>query len=296
MNLKNLYTFKKIVETGSFQAAADSLNYALSTVLFQINQLEDELSLKLFLRKGINPELTEDGKASLPIIYEIIELSDSIHAYSGKKQRPHPSLTVGIIEAFALYYLQPLFIPFKELLNNVCLSIRGNNCQKIYEQVISGEIDIGIHFHAIKYPPEFCCREIGTFPLVLIASSSFNDRQLNFTIPQQDKNICCIQYQSVSLEQDIFNQYLQKKRITLLPPLEVDNIYLLKEAVKNQLGIAYLPRFVVEEELSSGLFKEIKTEIKNSELTAVCAYNQTKPLSTELKSFIQLLEQISHPY
>ena len=41
MELKNLYTVKKILETGSFQNAAKSLNYAQSTITFQIRQLEN---------------------------------------------------------------------------------------------------------------------------------------------------------------------------------------------------------------------------------------------------------------
>ena len=42
MNTKYLLTLKAI------QKAADSLNYTQSTVTFQMKQLEEELSIKLF--------------------------------------------------------------------------------------------------------------------------------------------------------------------------------------------------------------------------------------------------------
>ncbi len=48
MELKYLYTVKKIIETGSYQSAAAALNYAQSTITFQVRQLENELSVKLF--------------------------------------------------------------------------------------------------------------------------------------------------------------------------------------------------------------------------------------------------------
>ena len=48
MNTKSLLTFKTILETGSFQKAADKLSYTQSTVTFQIKQLEEEISIKLF--------------------------------------------------------------------------------------------------------------------------------------------------------------------------------------------------------------------------------------------------------
>lgn len=38
MNTKNLLTLKTILETGSFQKAADKLNYTQSTVTFQMKQ------------------------------------------------------------------------------------------------------------------------------------------------------------------------------------------------------------------------------------------------------------------
>ena len=43
MTITQLETFLKIVQTGSFTSAANSLGYAQSTVTTQIRQLEEEL-------------------------------------------------------------------------------------------------------------------------------------------------------------------------------------------------------------------------------------------------------------
>ena len=50
MELRNLITFLKIVETGSFSKAAEQLRYSQSTVTVQIQQLEEELNVELFMR------------------------------------------------------------------------------------------------------------------------------------------------------------------------------------------------------------------------------------------------------
>ena len=52
MELKYLTTFKTILETGSFQKAAERLNYAQSTITLQMQLLEQELSVKLFEKIG----------------------------------------------------------------------------------------------------------------------------------------------------------------------------------------------------------------------------------------------------
>ena len=50
MELRNLITFLKVAETGSFSKAAESLRYSQSTVTVQIQQLEEELHVRLFDR------------------------------------------------------------------------------------------------------------------------------------------------------------------------------------------------------------------------------------------------------
>ena len=62
MELKYLNTFKTILETGSFLNAARKLNYTQSTITFQIQQLEEELSVKLFEKIGRKMIITQAGK------------------------------------------------------------------------------------------------------------------------------------------------------------------------------------------------------------------------------------------
>ena len=59
MEFKYLHTFRTIIETGSFTKAAEKLNYTQSTITFQIGQLEQELSVKLFEKIGRKMVLTK---------------------------------------------------------------------------------------------------------------------------------------------------------------------------------------------------------------------------------------------
>lgn len=52
MDLRRLVTLKAIVEEGTFARAAQKLCCTQSTVTFQIQQLEQELDLKLFDKIG----------------------------------------------------------------------------------------------------------------------------------------------------------------------------------------------------------------------------------------------------
>lgn len=65
MELRNLNTFVRAADAGSFSRAASELGYTQSTVTAQIQGLEEELGVQLFdrLPKGI--ALTQPGEALL---------------------------------------------------------------------------------------------------------------------------------------------------------------------------------------------------------------------------------------
>ncbi|HEX9025463.1 MAG TPA: LysR family transcriptional regulator, partial [Clostridium sp.] len=54
MDIRHFKTFKSIIEEGNFSNAAMKLGYTQSTVTSQIQQLEQELSIKLFEKIGRN--------------------------------------------------------------------------------------------------------------------------------------------------------------------------------------------------------------------------------------------------
>ena len=59
--IKELHSFKTIVEEGTFTKAAAKLNYAQSTVTNHIKKLEEELEVALFL-EGKSNVLTLEGE------------------------------------------------------------------------------------------------------------------------------------------------------------------------------------------------------------------------------------------
>ncbi len=68
MNTKNLETLMTIIEAGSFQKAAMRLDYTPSAVTSQIQQLENELSIKPFEKIWRKMELTQAAKDILPLV------------------------------------------------------------------------------------------------------------------------------------------------------------------------------------------------------------------------------------
>ena len=66
MELRNLNTFLRITQLGSFTKAAKELGYATSTITAQIQQLEEEIGTPLFERMGRKNVLTPAGQELIP--------------------------------------------------------------------------------------------------------------------------------------------------------------------------------------------------------------------------------------
>ncbi|UWD47195.1 LysR family transcriptional regulator [Clostridioides difficile] len=290
MELKSLYTVKAIVETGSYQKAAKVLNYAQSTITFQIKQLENELSVKLFEKNRNKMELTQEGKEVLPMINKVIDATEELLCFKNNENEIRGTLKVALPETLVTYKMQPIFREFKEKAPNVKLSLQVMNCYAIYEQMLNGDIDIAIHYNIGKYPKSVITKNIDTYPLVLVSSTVLDECQRDFISSNQKKSVCHIQNDPNALYMKIFNQYLKKKDITLETELELWSIESIKLSVMSNLGVAFLPRFTVETELEQGVLNEINTDIINNEITAVYAYNKNKWQSPAMSLFLQIID------
>ncbi|MGX9756770.1 LysR family transcriptional regulator [Clostridioides difficile] len=289
MELKSLYTVKTIVETGNYQKAAKVLNYAQSTITFQIKQLENELSVKLFEKNRNKMELTQEGKEVLPMINKVIAATEELLCFKNNENEMRGTLKVALPETLVTYKMQPIFREFKEKAPNVKLSFQVMNCYAIYEQMLNGDIDIAIHYNIGKYPKSVITKNIDTYPLVLVSSTVLDECQRDFISSNQKKSVCHIQNDPNALYMKIFNQYLKKKDITLETELELWSIESIKLSVMSNLGVAFLPRFTVETELEQGVLNEINTSIINNEITAVYAYNKNKWQSPAMSLFLKIM-------
>ena len=75
MELRHLKYFQIVANERSFTKAAEKLSMSQPPLSRQIKDLENELGVKLFIRKYKNLELTEQGELFLDYANRIIDLS-----------------------------------------------------------------------------------------------------------------------------------------------------------------------------------------------------------------------------
>lgn len=289
MELKYLHTFKTIVSEGNFTKAAEKLNYTQSTITFQMKQLEHELSIKIFEKIGRNMILTKAGQELIPHVEEVLNSMTRLSCFSDNLYDLKGGLQIEMGETLLCYKMAPVLKELHQLAPQAKLYLKSTNCYEILEKIRTGKTDLGVFYLNVCDSEEFLqTYPIGEYTMDLVASPRIKERFPDFITPNQNFNLPFIIDEPDCIFRQIFEEYLKSRSITLDHTIELWSIPTIKNLVKNDVGISYLPSFTVEEELKNGELCKIKTAIDSRKLTAVCAHHKNKWVSPLMKLFIQL--------
>lgn len=290
MNTKNLLTFKTILEMGSFQKAAEKLNYTQSTVTFQMKQLEEELDIKLFEKIGRKMELSQAGKDVLPFVDTILHSAEQINNYGKNLSEITGTLRIAIPDSILIYTMQPFLQAFLHEAPKVQLLINSIQAGEINQAIVEGTADIGINCEKYSYPETVVHMQLGTYKALLVASPFVNKDFYDFITPHQRKKISLICNEPDGYYQTELNKYLVAKDIILDPYMKVQSIEAVKRCVINNLGIAIVPTYAIEEELKNGSLIPIHTELDENNYNSIYVYNKNKWISPQMELALNLLK------
>ncbi|HBI7177715.1 TPA: LysR family transcriptional regulator [Listeria monocytogenes] len=293
MDIKYLETFITIVETGSFQKAAEQLNFAPSTITFHIQNLEQELSLKLFEKLGRKMQLTTAGKNLLPYVENVLITFENIRDLKNIEEKElKGDIYIGVAETILCYKLASIIKKFKKIAPKARVFIRSMNCYDIRDSLLEGSLDIGLFYQDIEgFGSQLIAHSIGKYPLVLVASPNTQKLYPDFITPDQQLSVPFIINEPNSIFREKFEEYVKRKSILVDYTVELWSIPTIKTLVVNDYGVTFLPKFTVEEELMKQTLVELPTEISYTELSAICAYHKNKNLSSVMDLFIELCNE-----
>lgn len=295
MDLKYLYTFRTIVDEGGFNKAAQKLNYTQSTITFQMNQLEQELSTCLFEKIGRKMVLTKAGESLIPYVDEILQSIDKLHSFESDLSEYQGDLRVGVAETQLCYRFPAILKEFHLKAPKARLFLRSMNCYDIRDELLNGTLDIGVFYEDVGgFGSSLVTYEIGTFPTILLASPETQRQFTDFIKPDQVLSLPLVINEPNCIFRQMFEEYLREKSIRLGHTIELWSIPTIKNLVASGVGITYLPLFTVQEELKTEVLKEIGTDMEEPAITAVCGHHKNKWISPLMQLFIDLCKEHSN--
>lgn len=291
MDIRHFKTFKSIIEEGNFSNAAMKLGYTQSTVTSQIQQLEQELSIKLFEKIGRNMVLTTLGKELIPYANELLDTVKKIESIGKSGDKITGELKIAVAESLMSYKLQNVLSLFKEKAPNVKLSIISLNCFVIKNILSKGDVDIGLMYDVGGQNDSLTTIPLADFSLALVCSPLLEQNKLDLCKPNQEIGTSLIINEAESIYRKILESYFHDNNILLNNTIELWSIEAIKKCVASNLGISFLPRFTVEEELENGKLKELRVGCSDTTITAICAYHKNKWINPAMSLFMQLVRE-----
>jgi len=116
MDWDKLKIFHAVAEAGSVTSATINLNLSQSAISRQIQSLEDDIKVKLFLRHARGLTLTENGEYLFKTAHDVIsKLKEVETTLIDKKNKPSGKLTVTTFVSFGTTWLTPRIQEFMKL-------------------------------------------------------------------------------------------------------------------------------------------------------------------------------------
>jgi DNA-binding transcriptional LysR family regulator len=290
LNLNQLRAFYTAAYFGSISIAAHKLMVTPPAVTMQIKILEKTLGTKLILRKGKSIRLSETGTVLLKkcgiIFRNLYKLEDWADTFSVFNQS---TIQIGCTPSAAKYLVPPIIKTFHEKQPNLQIKMLQRPSPELIENVVNSSIEIAIIVTGQgDKKKKVKTRIFKKERLALIAapdSTYISGKKISInklsSIPLilQRKGL---EIRAVLL--DYFNKFNIKPKVKF----ELENETLIKELVKTDKGVCFLPFISIKHEVENGQLKVVKISEGLPQINYCIAYLKRSSLSSISESFINM--------
>ncbi len=259
MNFR-LKIFKKVAEKLSFTKAAKELFITQPAVTKHINRLEQELNIKLFIRKGNKIELTEAGNILLKYAKNIENTYNQLDfELNALTQKQKGKIKIGASTTITQYVLPQLMANFKSKFKDLSVSVINGNTEQIEKALNNNEINLGI-IEGHSKRSEFHYTEFLKDEIVLVAKSS------NEVVKKTEISLLELQKLPLILREEgsgtleVILYYLKQKNISftdLFIEMQFGSTEGIKNYILNSNHLAFLS------------IQSILNELKRNELSII---------------------------
>jgi DNA-binding transcriptional LysR family regulator len=283
MELDLFKSFVTVAENRSFSRAARAMHTTQPTLSRQIARLESDLGVRLFERYGRHVECTPAGEVLLPLAQVIITRSDEAIALMREHAGRGPStVRLGAVGNVMAALLTPILVSFLAAYPRVSVDLIERDDAQLEEAVISGQLDC-----AIMTPwgsTRAAYHHLLTEEILLVVP---RDHPL---AGETAVSVGMLANESILLPRGTMNagnviaDALRRSGIEPRFSYRANYPELTKALVRRGLGIAPMPKMLVDQETMEGLVAIPFQERLYRELVII--YPRDRPLSAVARALI----------
>jgi DNA-binding transcriptional LysR family regulator len=291
MDLNEIAVFTRVVQAGSFTAAAKALGMPKSTVSRKVSDLEERLDARLLQRTTRKLSLTDAGRTYFDYGVRIVnELEAAEGAVGSLQDKPRGLLRVTV--GLNSQWLSDIFADFMKRNPEVQLEVlaTGRNVDLIEER-----FDVAIRAGALA-DSSLVARRLGNVTWFLVATPGYLKKRRRPRAPDDLKDHDCLLFGTGSMDVEVRLDSGDKSvRVALSARLLVSELEMIQAAAKVELGIALLPAFRCVDDLRAHRLERVLPDWAPPPTPVHVVYPTARHLSAKVKAFVEHVQQRMTP-
>ena len=287
--LSAMEVFTNVVEFEGFSAAASHLGISRASVSKQVIQLEESLGASLLNRTTRRVSVTEVGEAYYERCKRVLaEVEEADLLVEQLHSEPRGTLKVSAPMSFGVAHLGPAVSDFLSEYRELSISLTLNDR---FTDLIEEGFDIAIRI-AQSADSSLIARRLSGVRCVMTATPEYLERKGVPTKPQDLSGHQCLSYSYLAsgLEWPIFGPN-GATSVKVSGPLKANNGEVLLQAARQNLGIAFLPNFLVREDIQAGVLVPVLEQYRLPELSVYAVSPPNRFPARKVQAFIAFLAE-----
>jgi DNA-binding transcriptional LysR family regulator len=294
MDFDQLETFLEVARLSSFSRAAEKRFRTQPAISSQIRALEEEVGAKLLDRSGGKVSITASGKIFQKYAEETIDSRKAILTAIAETERvPRGEIIVGANEGTCLHILPEVFAGFKKQYPDVAVNIKRSDYAKILESVIDNSVDFGVVSLPIS-DNRLTVVLIHRDELVIIAPPQHPLAKVKSAVVAEVAKFPLVVPKGGHTRDALENLFHERK----LKPhyaMELDSSELLKRFVAADVGVGFIARSHVQEDVRAGVLTAIPMSDAQIRRDLALVFRKDKALSRAALAFIDTTVKLKTP-
>ncbi|WP_434518515.1 LysR family transcriptional regulator [Pseudomonas sp. NFX1] len=288
-----MHTFRRVVDLGSFSAAANQAGVSHTVLSRQVKHLERHLGTQLLTRTTRRLHLTEAGALFYRHCVQILEQMQAMTLeLSEHQQQPAGTLRLGVATAFGELELGRWLPDFVERHPQLQIEL---HCSDRFVDLLEEEIDVCLRVTDHLPDSSLVARRLATSEVLLVAAPRYLQRHGTPASPDDLAGHPLLGYSQLLHPQrlQVANDAGEQREILMPRRVSANSPMALRAAAIGALGIASFDRFIVDDALRDGRLVQVLSHWRQPARSLFAVYPQSRYLAPKVRA---LLDYVQHYY
>jgi LysR family transcriptional regulator, low CO2-responsive transcriptional regulator len=287
MDFDQLETFLEVAKLSSFSRAAERRFRTQPAISAQIRALEDEVGARLLDRSGGKVALTAPGKVFQRYAEDALEQRRvALLAVAEMHRVPRGEIVVAANEGTCLHILPEVFAEFKRQYPNVAVGVKRLEHAKILESIIENSCDFGVVSMPVT-DKRLTVVVIHRDELIVITPPD-HPLALRRKATVAEVAECPLLLPKVGRTRDALENLFHDRRVKPNVSMELDSSELLKRFVAAGIGVGFIARSNVVEDLRAKALAAVELSDASIQRDLALVFRKDKALSRAALAFIDI--------